>query len=388
MKRILTTLLLVLALKAACGQYLLLGGDTTRAALFLDAGRVWNYNLYEHSRWGAGVRLHALRSFLVDAYLGYGTFDQKWKYGVCFTERFNGSLHSSLYQTFVHDYFAVGNRRSDSPSEQEAHLLGGFWSRRMTEQYRGALGFRWRSPHAAWAVEAGYVARRRLFDDYNLLYFNGVEPPSLKSYFFGRLLVQHPAGLRLQAEASPGLEVARLLMQYSRVFPLDFFSFSVFAQGGISAAQSDYENMFDLGGTWGAPLHVGNGLITARPNEFTANGFALVNLRLRTARPLFSVYSSLFSLGSNPIPFVGFSAAWGALWHQDADGRRQWQELTLQAPHRGLFEPVAGIDGLVHWGAVDWGVAVTYRLVPVGAAYRLDQPLDNLTLLFTAAIHR
>lgn len=388
MKRVLTILLLSMSISAAHGQYLRLAGDTASAALYLDAGRIWNYNLYEHSRWGAGLRLHAQRVIVVDAYVGYGTFDEKWKYGIGITERFNKPLQMSLYQSFIHDYFAVGNRRPDHPSEQEANLLGGFWSHRMTEQYRIALGYRWRTHRTAWAVEAVYARDRRLFNNYNLLYINNNDSIGFRQHLYGRLLMYHPIGLRLQAEAGPRLETARLFAQYSQTTKLNHFILNTFAQCGISAPQSDYENMFDLGGTWGAPLYVGNGLVTARPNEFTANGFALLSLRLRTAKPLFNIFSSLFSLGSNPVPFVGFNAAWGAMWDQDANGQRQWQEMSLQAPYYGLFEPIAGIEGIVHWGAVDWGIALTYRLVPNGAPYRLDNPLDNLTLLFTAKLHQ
>lgn len=388
MRRLLTTLLMLLTLTAARGQYLLLAGDTSRTALYLDAGRVWNYNLYEHSRWGAGLRLHAKPSFAADAYLGYGTFDQQWKYGIGFTEYFNRQNRQSLYQTFIHDYFAVGNRRPDSPSEQGSYLLGGFWSHRMTEHYRGSMGYRWHTSRAAWAVEAVYTAQRRLFDEHKLLYIINDSIGKFKHYFYGRMMMYHPAGIHLQAELSPGLEMARLLVQYRSSFPFNSLTMNIFAQGGISAAQSDYENLFDLGGTWGAPLFVGNGLATARPNEFTANNFILFSLRLRTARPLYNIYSSLFSLGSNPVPFAGITAMWGSLWQQDPDGRRLWQGIPLQAPYRGLFEPIAGIDGIVHWGAVDWGVAVTYRLAPDGAPYRLANPTDNLTLLFTARLHQ
>lgn len=388
MKRALTILLLLMSLSTAYGQYLRLAGDTSRTSLYLDAGRIWNYNLYEHSRLGVGLRLNIHHKLTADAYVGYGIYDEVWKYGGRLTEHFNEIRQESFYQMFVLDYFAAGSRRLDSPLDEGGGLLGGFWSHRMTEQARATFGYRWRTSWAAWAVEAAWTKSGRLFDKYRLLYNNQGDAIVYYSYFVGRILMQHPAGVRLQVEASPSFEIARLLVQYSRSFPLKYLTLNVFAQGGISAPQSDYENMFDLGGTWGAPVYVGIGLATARPNEFTANNFTFVSLRLQTARPVFNIFSSLLNLGSDPIPFVALTAAWGNMWGQDADGRKTWQEMALQAPHYGLFEPMVGVDGVLQWGAVDWGLALTYRLVPAMASYRLANAHDNLTLLITATLHQ
>jgi hypothetical protein len=52
----------------------------------------------------------------------------------------------------------------------------------------------------------------------------------------------------------------------------------------------------------------------------------------------------------------------------------------------GIVEPVVGIDGLMRWGLVDWGVAMTWRLVPAGAPYRRSGWRENTTLLVTASL--
>ena len=59
---------------------------------------------------------------------------------------------------------------------------------------------------------------------------------------------------------------------------------------------------------------------------------------------------------------MGINGAVGALSGMDAEGRLTHEGLTLQAPHRGVAEAFAGIDGVVRWGVVDWGVAVARRI--------------------------
>ena len=389
--------LALLASATAQGQYVKLTGDTSRTALYFNADRVWDYNLYEHSRWGGGLRLVVHPARLVfdevaaDASLGYGVYDEQWKYGVALTERRHGN---TFYQRFRRDYFAAGSRRMDSPWSDGGQPLGSFWARRMTDETRVTLGMHRRTGRCRWAVEGEWRRRGMLFDGNRLLYLNQGESIGRSRLVAARLMMSLTCGFSAQLELGHILDppgggsphLARLLTRYNRTFRLSPLLLKVYAQAGVTPPATEYADMFDLGGTYGAPVLLGNNLATARPNEFTANLFGLVSLRLRTAKPLYRVYSTLFSVGSNPVPFVGVNAAWGRLWGQGTDGRLVQQGILLQAPDRGIAEPVAGVDGLVRWGVVDWGAAVVYRLVPPSASYHLATPADNLTVLITASL--
>ena len=185
------------------------------------------------------------------------------------------------------------------------------------------------------------------------------------------------------------LTYLRALAQYDRTFqPTEWSDLRLFAQGGWCDGTDHhvpYSRMFDLGGSWGSPFYFGSSLLTARPNEFTANLFALFSLRVSTTQPLWKRWDEVWKVGSNPRPFAGIGAAWGLLWRQNGDGRCR-QGIDMQAPNRGLGEAVAGINGLMRWGLVDLGVALAYRITPPSAYYHFSQKKDNTTLLITAAI--
>lgn len=391
MKRSLLILLYLSAAMGACGQYLRLVGDSSRTALYIDAGRIWNYNLYEHSRWGGGLMLttHPSNSIFnkIDAagYLGYGTRDKRWKYGAALDEHLrNSPFQSALYQRFEHDYFAAGSRHIANPWSG-GQLLGGFMSRRMTEDLLVTFGYRWHTRPWRWAVEFTWGERRCLFNETDLLY---ASQDLLNYERFGRLRlsIRHSSGFAAQYEYFSDWKTMRLLADYRRTIPFSFLKLDLYAQGGVTPKYNKYIDMFDLGGFYNAPLYLERGFSTIRPNEFTSNTFASFYLRLQTAAPLFRTYNPLFGTGTNPTPFFSINALWGMLWGQDENGQRPWLTSSLQSPNRGILEVSIGMDGIIHYGVVDWGVAVAYRITSPTAAYHNTVARHNIAILITAKL--
>lgn len=389
MKRTLLILLCLSTCLGACGQYLRLTGDSSRTALYLDLDKVWNYNLYEHSRWGGGLLLTThpsqfiFKRIDVGAYLGYGTFDGQWKYGIAFGEHLRGS-HLMLYQRAMRDYAAAGSRHIANPWDGSL-LLGSFMARRMTEEHSATLGLRQHSGGWRWGAEFTLGERGWMFDDADLFYLKYGDTIAFHRFSRLRLLLRHQCGFGSQLDLLD-FNTLRLLADYRHSFPLTPLRLDLYTQGGVTTNNARYVDMFDLGGTWGAPLLISNSLATVRANEFTANAFLLLNLKLQTRKPLYQHFSPLFNLGSNPSPFAAITAAWGMLWGEDADGQRPWLDSHLQAPHRGILEPTLGVDGLIRWGAVDWGVAVIYRITPSDTPYHRTGTRENLTLLITGML--
>ena len=391
MKRSLLILLYLSAAMGACGQYLRLVGDSSRTALYIDAGRICNYNLYEHSRWGGGLMLTTHPSNFIfnkiDAagYLGYGTRDKRWKYGAALDEHLrNSPFQSALYQRFEHDYFAAGSRHIANPWSG-GQLLGGFMSRRMTEDILVTFGYRWHTRPWRWAVEFTWGERRCLFNETDLLY---ASQDLLNYERFGRLRlsIRHSSGFAAQYEYFSDWKTMRLLADYRRTIPFSFLKLDLYAQGGVTPKYNKYIDMFDLGGFYNAPLYLERGFSTIRPNEFTSNTFASFYLRLQTAAPLFRTYNPLFGTGTNPTPFLSINALWGMLWGQDENGQRPWLTSSLQSPNRGILEVSIGMDGIIHYGVVDWGVAVAYRITSPTAAYHNTNARHNIAILITAKL--
>lgn len=391
MKRSLLILLYLSAAMGARGQYTRLAGDPSHTALYLDAGRIWNYNLYEHSRWGGGLMLTTHPSNFIfsqidaEGYLGYGTYDQRWKYGAALDELIHDSpFHSALYQRIEHDYFTAGSRHIANPWSR-GQLLGGFMSHRMTEESLVTFGYRWNTQPWRWAVEFTWGERRCLFNETNLLYAK----QDLMNYErFGRLrlLIRHSSGFAAQYEYLSDWKTMRLLADFRRSIPLSILKLDLYAQGGVTPKGNRYIDLFDLGGFFSAPLYLERGFSTIRPNEFTSNTFASFYLRLQTAAPFFKSYNPLFGTGTNPSPFFSINALWGMLWNQDENGQRPWLVSYLQAPNRGLLEVSLGIDGIIRYGVTDWGVAVAYRITSPTAAYHNTDARHNIAILITAKL--
>ena len=152
-----------------------------------------------------------------------------------------------------------------------------------------------------------------------------------------------------------------------------------------------YSRKFDLGGSLGCPLGLRRTLMTVAPCEFTADAFGLVIVRLQTAKPVLDLYSRAYSIGTRPTPFVQTAVLLGALWGQDANGisvcpLSPYDRMALQAPHYGLAEAGVGVNGILRWGWVDFGVSAAYRLTPASAPYHRIDPLGNLSVNVTAVL--
>ena len=381
----------------AMGQYITLWHNNKGSSLQFDVDRLWSYNLYEHSRWGGGLKwtLAPRRvdgsQVSFDGYVGYGLQDRQWKGGIGNEIMFGRSTHGlTQYITVWRDYQAVGSRQLSSGRYDDPASLSAFMNRHMSDQAGMVWGYRWRVRGTEHSIEGRMTVGGRLFNNDRLLYRLLGDTLVEEDAFLLRWLMKLPQGITTQIEAGGTLPqsglVARLLAQYDHSFDIGAFELQTFLQAGATPPRTAYPYMFDLGGTFGAPLYFRNSLLTARPNEFTANTFAFLSLHLGTREPLWNWWSGFASIGTRPKPFVAFNAAWGWLWGQDSDGRLAWESLDLQAPHLGIGEAMVGVDGLVRWGAVDWGLAVAYRLTPPQAPYHFTQTKDNLALLVTAAL--
>jgi len=381
---------------SALGQLVRLAGDIDRTALYLDADRLWSYNLYERSRWGIGLtltnRVAELRGTPhgnLSLYLGYSPYAELLTGGIGGTWHTADRQHFSL--ALSHDLVAAGIRHTPAATLKEPSSLSSFMARRLNERWQASVGYGIGRGAVDFGVELQGWRGWRLYDASGLLYRrdsvtlpreDGIAASATLSALDDRYTLTLQGG----ATMPDTRRFLRLTAQYRQTFRASIVNTHILAQCGIVSRGAPYTFMFDLGGTWGSPLLFDGALLTARPVEFTADLYGLATLRLELAKPLFSLWNSYVAIGSKPVPFVGLNLAWGMLRGMDGDGMLVHDGLTLQAPHMGIAEPLAGIDGLLRWGVVDWGLAAAWRIAPYGATYRYTEVRDNLTLLITARI--
>ena len=393
-KKILMALSLIALPMSLMAQLVPLLPEGSKNQLWLDPDRVYNYNLYEKSRWGVGLQYDITlnkekRKYLaLNAYGAYGYADQRFKWGLKADYQKRTARPSHTYIGFIHDLSADASRTFTQQSQAILTAPASVMTCLFSDSYRLTAGFsRQVSKTLAETIELRLSHESPLYwrvgtpDQWPLLY-----PPSysdLKSLPYNNFLeahlhLSHSTGL--QGEFSCGIVDAikqfflRMLVQFDRHVPIGPFDLHLFAQGGSTLGDTPYSRMFDLGGSWGCPVSLNRTLLTARPNEFTSNAFIMVNLRITTSDPLFDLFSKPWALGTSPHPFVLCNGAWGTTWNS----------TSYPAPERGIGEVGAGIDGLVVWGAVYWGVGIAYRLTPASATYHFSDTKDNLTFFFTA----
>ena len=410
MKRVLLLSLMAIALPmSAVGQLWRVNSKESKNGLYVDLGRVWSYNLYEASRWGVGLRYDVgfdatspLERLSLGGWTGYGTADRRWKWGLRMGTLLRNKWKTEPYVAFDHDLTPDAERTQTEYSVNSMLSTASLRAQRFSDTYRAALGATWmpRKGYKAGA-EVRWSQERRLYDNTQMMYpANDAERDMLPNYRLleARFSLSHRSGWRGELLAGSGHctdqggqigfgPYLRGLLQCERVPKWKYLQLELFGQAGITTGSVPYSRMFGLGGGWGGSLYLDRCLLTARADELAANTFLLMKARLITREPLFDVFFQTFQVGMCPRPFVMAGGAWGMLWGQNDEGSVWYDGLQLQAPLQGIAEVGIGVDGLLHWGLSDWGVALVCRLTPQSAAYHFAQPADNWLLIFTAALH-
>ncbi|MBR1765809.1 MAG: hypothetical protein IJ745_02050 [Bacteroidales bacterium] len=402
---------LVIAVAAAVGARGQMSGlhRILDLPLYVDQDRIYNYNQYEKSRWGLGIYYgHTAEDLdrsgeppagffdrlFAGGYVGYGYADKRWKWGLDVAYWTNPSPRrkGNVYASLFHDLTPEAGRTLGRFSLAEFNSSSSFMARLFSDTWRLTAGYSSRIGKNTTANLALRLSdERKLYGSSGLLYPRSDDDwDALQHSCFaeGVLSFAHNNGLsgemvvgRSNGEwwVDTGFYV-RVLLQYQRNFkfkkPFKPFYLNTFAQAGATTDGTPFSRQFNLGGTWGSPLMLGQSMQTARLDEFAANLFALASLRFGFRTPLFDLYNNDFVIGTAPRPFVMAGAMWGLSYGDH-----------MPAPDRGFAEVGAGIDGVVRWGVTDLGVAVAYRLAPANSIYHFDKTSDNLLILFTVSLH-
>ncbi len=364
---------------SAWGQRMPLWHGEGGARLDFDADRLWNYNGYEHSRWGGGLWLDCAPRRTngdrlgFELWAGYGLRNRELKGGLGFEVKFGRSRCGLTQYIYVgRDYVAAASRQMGSQSLLDLGGLSTLLNRRLSDRAMVVWGYRWQAGRTSMAVDATGFAGGRLFDATRLLYRTAGDTIAEEDGAELNWSMRTPAGLSVRATLAATWPeralTARLLVQYRHTFSLRPFEMGLYLQGGITPPRTPYVYMYDLGGTAGVPFLFDRTMLSAGVNEYTANAFGLSDVRLGLQRPLFSIWNKVLVVGSKPRPFVEARAMWGHLWGQDGEGCLEHEGFRLQAPHRGVVEAVAGADALLLWGVTEWGAAVAWRVWPEAQA--------------------
>lgn len=416
-------LIIILALPViGSAQNLRLSHLWSRTTVCFDLNQLYNYNIYEGNRWGAGFNittpLHFDERYGYDfqnhlyaaANIGWGTGDEAWKWGVDAALRFPRYVFRGVYASYHHDIERIGNHSFISYNIFNTFDNSSYFSSRYSGIDRLTAGIQLDLPGKSFlSLEYRHSAERLLFNSVGPLYPAKYDDEAMpKNYFdeahvtlsygkdwlldllFGKVQLNGcgPAG-----DIQLNDHFWRLLMQYSHSFEFKgkWGSLSVFAQAGTTGLEdSPISRRFDLSGAGGSIYYFRNTLLTVRPNTFMADGFLLGSLCYNFGIPLWSLRIS------KPRPFVQLNAMWGMLYGKNEkiydiqSGHLIGEDpsyaglptaIRLTAPDDGLLEPVVGLDGLLEWGALDVGVAAALQLTPQKAIYHSDNFSDIFSVM-------
>ena len=381
-----------------------------RTRVSLDLDRLYNYNNYERHRWGAGVdwiiplkydeRYGTLfqNYFITNSYIGYGTGDHGWKYGITAGFVFPRATVSSVSLSYFHDLLRVGDHSLDGYNLLNTVNNSSYFSSRYSEADKITAIAQIELPGPAkLRLGYSYLRERLLFNATNLLFPHIYDDDVLPYQPYNTIGIDLLWGdhIRLGFLTNVGkpdegdilknnifsLTFIRLLAQYNNkiTFKNDHGQMAMFAQGGYVTKRAPITQLFDLGGTGGGKYYFYNTFLTVRPNTFMSNTFAIASIRYTMGRGMWKTTLS------EPHPFAQINAMWGMFAGNDKR-TQTYAGLLLHAPVDGLIEPCLGIDGIVRWGLLDLGVAAAYQMTFKNSYYHIDNFYDKFAVMVIAKL--
>ena len=349
---LLITLTLAAALPAGA-QSIRLTHYQAPSALYADIGRLFNYNLYEHARFEAGLSWvqpneaaeHPkvfLGQWTLSGYVAYGVYDKAWKYGGSWSLRLPGHHDVRVGMSVKDDLEQAASRRMEDYNMVQTSMNNSYVASRFShvQAVEGKVSWKFASQWKA-SVTARY-SREQLCEQPGVLSSQPWVHFSEAILRLGSnhltLLVQPGVAFLphsgLDPESQPYL---RLLSQYT--YGDIRKGFHLWAQAGYATSEAPESRRFDISGTGGTPYYFEHTFLTVPPNTLITDLFAHLCVKYTAPEPL---WKSSFS---NPRPFL------------------QANFLCANAQPLIFLEPAAGFDGILHWGILDMGVAVAYSPV-------------------------
>lgn len=355
------------------------------SALYLDAENAVNYNMYEHWRYklnatwvypneNSKLAKSSKNQFRAKGYWAYTTGDEDFKYGISSTlKRPKASFSVSAFS----DIIRAADRNLGTYSLLNPSANTGFVASYFVG-VKGGMASAEFKPSRTTTLTLGF---RQTWEDYRFdgrrLLFPAINPNDQAevisfSEFVATIKWKTSLTCMLRSGYIGGYSTngyLRAILQYKTTYLNN--SLKLFSQVGIATKGAPYSRMFDLSGTAYSGFFFSNSLLTVRPNTFAANTYAHVCLNYTMPKPLWTLSFSA------PKPFAQVNALWGSMFGQDEYGQMVHDGLLLQSPNKGLIEPALGVDGILSWGLVDFGVALAYQICPSHAAYHYADPTDN-----------
>lgn len=421
MKKLIFILLLITGSTLLQAQLYQISNAASKNQLFIDLDKLYNFNLYEHSRWGLGLAYKKLgktqssTTYSAEGYGAYGVYDKRLKYGLQVDAQIHNKYNMKPAIGWFDDIEQAASRRWDS-----YHLLGisdnsNYLATRFSRVRRlyGEVTFNpW--TYTVATVKAQYSWEKYLFSQHGPVYQWMDDYELMPTMQMAEIVFQlrNISGLRANLTLGHAhwdyqwrdpsgpiytiqtVNYARLLMQYSKQYDISkHYKLTLLGQIGISSQDIPFSRMFDLGGSGGTLYFFNNTSMTILPNQFVCQNIAFANILIQRKSPWWNIpYSS-------PIPFLQLMGIWGNQWNSNqklysllsnsfiTSHNPTLEAVTLNAPYRGLYEIAAGLNRLLSYKNINLNIAAGYQITPRNVDYHHSDIKDNISLMLGASIN-
>ena len=359
--------------------------------LYFEANRLFNYNIYEGSRWGSGLlytydfanRHHT--QIGIDGHLSYGVVDHRYKYGGCIYLKNNDKRRTSLSIKYENDIEQIASHNLNSYNivniEQNSHYLS---SRYNAIQRIGIQLSLNPSPQHQLSWGYAYSHESPLFNTSGPLYPTSNTPPTYLAKH-SEWSIHYRYSNRLQLRLVLGnlpyhdnFLYIRFIGQYERKWKFennDMVHF--FAQGGVAMGDVPISRLFDLSGTFGSHFYFTNTFLTVRPNSLIADVYTISGIRYTCGR-------SMYDIGmSKPQAFCQLNCMWGSI----GDNHAAVVSENLHAPSYGIIEPAIGLHGIICFSSINIGAALAYKFDIEQLVHNISVPAaERFALMVSATV--
>ena len=382
---------------------ILIAGKVPIGCINIDLNKLYNYNLYEHSRWGLGLETNdkLSRWMAVGGYFGYGVEDNGWKYGGMLNFYFDRYKNRNLGFVYSQDLEAAANTSFNkyqliSFNNNINYTFSRFQSVRKAEAFYSTPLMRYTTAK----LSLSYSRESYLYTNDGLLYphRDGVAPGITSDFAEASLSLEwkykqeriRTPDFEFQVNRSSSFPTIRLL--YTRGLSLldadkefnrlqaeytqhittrNFNQFSIHASAGHVNKNAPYSRMFNVIGTGNFIYYFNNSFLTLHPYSFTATDYANLCLRYDWNKALWNTKMSKPQLSFQLNSIIGTSRGISTV-----DG------INIQAPEKGIMEGAIIINDLINIGMTKWGIGAAYRL----SSYNSPSPVDNMAVFFNIRI--
>ncbi len=382
---------------------ILIAGKLPIGYINIDLNKLYNYNLYEHSRWGLGLETNdkLSRRISVGGYFGYGVEDNGWKYGGNLNFYFDRYKNRNLGFAYSQDLEAAANTSFNkyqlvSFNNNINYTFSRFQSVRKAEAFYTTPLIRYTTAK----LSLSYSRESYLYTNDGLLYphRDNVAPGFTADFAEASLSLEwkykqqriRTPDFEFQINRSSSLptikllytrglslfnadkEFNRLQVEYTQhITTRNFNQFSIYASAGHVSKHAPYSRMFNVIGTGNFIYYFNNSFLTLHPYSFTATDYANLCLRYDWNKALWNTKMSKPQLSFQLNSIIG-----------TAHGITTVDGIGIQAPEKGIMEGAIIINDLINIGMTKWGIGAAYRL----SSYNSPSPADNMSVFFNIRI--